>query len=184
MVAVRAKGALWGSNVSFLRYLWPLVIHMHHGPTTVDMTLYFRGNTNKTPPKSVHNQSHDLCIHPLPWCRINCCLWISLLLLLYPPCVLPVFSWSLPPTKCCVYWPCHLAVWFSPFSPVFFVSLELKSWRYLSFYCLTVGWIVAKWHTFNQKLAYLRHSWQTEFLNLQWLSFPLSHPYAIIFQQH
>ena len=38
---------------------------MHRGPTTVDVTLYFRGNANETPPKSSHNQSHDLCIHPL-----------------------------------------------------------------------------------------------------------------------
>ena len=40
---------------------------MHRGPTTVDVTLYFRGNTNETPPKSPHNQSHDLCIYPFVW---------------------------------------------------------------------------------------------------------------------
>lgn len=29
---------------------------MHRGPTTVDVTLYFRGNANETASKSSHNQ--------------------------------------------------------------------------------------------------------------------------------
>ena len=38
---------------------------MHRGSTTVDVTIYFRGNANEMPPKSSHDQSHDLCIRPL-----------------------------------------------------------------------------------------------------------------------
>ena len=62
MVAVRAKGAPWGRTLCCDLLA---VGDMHRGPTTVDVTLYFRGNTNETPPKSLHNQSHDLCIHLL-----------------------------------------------------------------------------------------------------------------------
>ena len=34
------------------------------GPTTVNVTLHFRGNTNKTPPKSLHHQFSELWTHP------------------------------------------------------------------------------------------------------------------------
>ena len=37
---------------------------MYRGPTTVEVTLGFRGNNDKTPAKSAHNQCSDLCITP------------------------------------------------------------------------------------------------------------------------
>ena len=58
MVVVRAKGALWGADASLLQSL--AVADMHRGPTTVDVTLNFRGRANKTSAKSVRNQFSDL----------------------------------------------------------------------------------------------------------------------------
>ena len=50
MVAVRAKGALWGANASLLQSL--AVGDMYHRPTTVEVTLDFRESANKAPAKS------------------------------------------------------------------------------------------------------------------------------------
>ena len=58
MVAVRAKGAQWDANTSLLKSL--AVGDMYHGPSMIDVTLYFKGNANKTPPKSAHHQFSDL----------------------------------------------------------------------------------------------------------------------------
>ena len=63
MVAVRAKGVLWGADASLFDLL--AVGDMHRGPTTVDVTLYLRGNAKETSPTSSHHQSHDVCMHPL-----------------------------------------------------------------------------------------------------------------------
>ena len=54
IVAVKAKGALWGANASLLQYL--AIGDVYGRPTTVDMTSYFRINANKIPPKSMHHQ--------------------------------------------------------------------------------------------------------------------------------
>ena len=58
MVAVRAKGALWGANASLLQSL--AVGDMYRGPTMVEVTLDFRGSANETPAKSEHNQCSEL----------------------------------------------------------------------------------------------------------------------------
>ena len=50
MVAVRAKGVLWSANVSLFVSLSVGVVN--RGPTTVDVSFYFRGNANKRPAKS------------------------------------------------------------------------------------------------------------------------------------
>ena len=63
MVAVRAKGALWRANASLFVSLAVSVVN--RGPTTVDVTLNFRGNANGTPPKSLHHQCSELWTHPL-----------------------------------------------------------------------------------------------------------------------
>ena len=63
MVAVRANRALWGANASLLRSL--AVGDMYCGPTTIGVTLDFRGSANKAPAKSEHSQCSDLYIDPL-----------------------------------------------------------------------------------------------------------------------
>ena len=60
MVAVRAKGALWGANAN-VQYLGIGDVYCkYHGPTTVHVTLYFRENANKTLPRSAHHKFPDL----------------------------------------------------------------------------------------------------------------------------
>ena len=62
MVAVRAKGALWGANTTLLQSL--AIGDMYRRLTTVEVTLDFRGSANETPAKSALNQCSDLCITP------------------------------------------------------------------------------------------------------------------------
>ena len=57
MVAAIAKRALWGVNTALLQSL--AVGDMHREPTTVEVTLDFRGNTNKMPAKSAHNKCSE-----------------------------------------------------------------------------------------------------------------------------
>ena len=58
MVAARAKGTLWGANTSSLQSL--AVGDMYRRPTTIEVTLDFRGSANKMPAKKAYNQSSDL----------------------------------------------------------------------------------------------------------------------------
>ena len=71
---------------------------MHRGPTKVDVTLYFRGNANETPPKSSHNQSHDLCFHLLLHSNQSSPHLLDLL------CWIAGFSWS----SCSFLLLCHV----------------------------------------------------------------------------
>ena len=58
MMAPRAKGALWSANASLLQSL--AVGDMYRRPTTIEVTLDFRGSANKMPAKKAYNQSSDL----------------------------------------------------------------------------------------------------------------------------